>query len=218
MNKLQLVQRFCREAGISFSGPSTTIAQTGQFRQAVDWIDAAYEDIQFLHENWNFLREDFTFSTSDAVLAIPELGSWKGDSFRCYQTSLGVVDEQELCYIPWDAFRDAYLYGSSRTETGRPTVVSVKPDKSLSLWPTAVEVYTVVCEYYMKPQTLDADADTPIFPDAFHMAIVWKALSYYGIHASEPDKDLAGQREFKRLIPKLEFRELPKWQWGAPLA
>ena len=180
------------------------------------WIDAAYESIQNVHYNWNFLRTDFSFSTTATTIVLPEFGEWKPDSFRCYLTATGTDDEQFLEFVPWETFRDAYYFGPSRTQTGRPMMISVKPDNDLLIWPTAEDDYTVIGEYYMKAQVMTADADTPIFPQ-FHMAIVWKALVYYGAYSSEPDKTTIGALEYHKLLRKLEVTQLPTVSYGASL-
>jgi len=216
MTRLELVQRLCREAGAG-NVPSTTIAQTGEYLRYVNWIDAAYDEIQSIHHNWNFLRADISFSTSSLSVLIPEFGSWKPDSFRCYLTATGVSDEQFLGYMEWDTFRDAYYFGTSRSQTGRPSIIAVKPNTDLLVWPTADDDYTITGEYFMRPQVLAADIDEPVFP-LHQMAIVWKGLEYYGAYSSEPDKYAMGQSQFKKLIRKLEMSQTPEMLWGPPLA
>ena len=211
MTFLELVKRLSREAGMG-QGPTTTVGQAGDYLQAVEWIQAAYEDVQATHPNWNFLQKAISYNTDVGVVAT-DVGSWKPDSFRCYLAATGVADEQFLGYVPYDTFRDSYLFGASRSQTGRPTIITIEPDDDLLLWPTADAVYTVVGEYYMKPEAFTTDTSVPLF-DSYHLVIVWRALQYYGAYASEPDKDAAGQREYRRLMRKLEMTELPTILYG----
>lgn len=217
MNYLALCKRLRQEAGIAGSGPSTVTGQTGEYLRVTEWVAAAYEDIQSVHQDWDFLRTDITFSTSDPSISVSNFGSWKENSFRCYLTATGVSDEQFLAYIPWEQFRDLYLFGSNRSTTGRPTCITVKPDLSLYIYPTADAAYTVTGEYYKAPYTFSADADVPVF-HLHHMAIVWRALMYYGQYSSEPDKYQAGIGEYERLLSKMEGAYLQSITYGNPLA
>jgi hypothetical protein len=214
--RLQLCQRLRQEAGISGTGPATTIGQPGEMGRVVDWIDTAYEEIQDKHPDWEFLRNDFTFqtiaSTSEylpSAVALPEHASWKQDSFRAYLTSTGTNDEMWLNYYPWDTFRDAFMFGSNRSTPGKPTEFSVRPNKAVVLWPVPALIYTIGGEYYKRPQVMSANADEPLFPREFHMAIVWKALMYYGTYENAPEAFTTGQSNYDRILRKLEVDQLP---------
>jgi len=210
---LELVQRLAQEAGIG-SGPTTVIAQTGEYLRCVNWVKTAYEEIQGVHPDWLFLRKDLTFSTTSLSIVITDLGAYKKDSFRCYLTATGVSDEQMLDYIPWDEFKEVYDIGSSRTQTGRPSIITARPnDNSLYIWPISDADYTVVGEYYSSPHAMTLDTSDPIFPQ-HHMAIVWKALTYYGAYSSEPDKFAHGNDQYGKLLAKMELSQLPDIIWG----
>lgn len=225
MNFLQLAQRLRQEAGVSGSGPASVTGQTGEMKRIVDWITAAYEDIQNLHPNWEFLRTDFTFPTIastqtylPSAVSIDDHASWKMDSMRAYLTSTGVNDEQGLEICSWNAFRDVYLLGSQRSVTGRPIKVALKPNKALAFWPTPDNVYTVVGEYFKEPQTMSDNSDEPNFPSRFHMILVWTGLKYYATYESAPELYAKGEKEYTRLLSGLELDQLPEMYLGTPLA
>jgi hypothetical protein len=225
MNYLQLCQRLRQEARISGTGPTTTVSQTGEYLKVVDWIDTAYEDIQNLHETWKFLQKPFSFTTTvgkrdytPTEAGYASLRRWKHSShgdIRCYLTA---GDEQRLAYLPWDTFRDIYLIGNSRTQTGRPGVFSIEPDDTINFDYLPDQVYTVVGEYYQNPDILSGDTDTPLFPVNFHMVIVYRALMYYGADYAAEEKYTHGQNEYKRLLRRMEQTQLPTLSWGSPLA
>lgn len=223
--KLDLCMDLRREAGISGSGPTTTISQVGEMGRVVEWIDTAHESIQNLFASWRFLQTEFTFSTvastanyTKIVVGLTELGSWKTDTFRCYLTSLGVSDEQEVYYVPWDQFRYEYGRGTQSTMTGRPSIVTIKPDLSLTFWPIPSAVYTVDGEYFKRAQVMGADISEPLIPQQFQAIIVWRALMYYGAYAGADEKYAHGQNEYKALLTKLVKNQLPRISYGAPLA
>ena len=86
----------------------------------------------------------------------------------------------------------------------------------MELWPIPDAVYTVNGEYYMDMQTMTLDADIPILPD-YHMAIVWKALMYYGAFEGAPEVYAHGQEQYEKLLSKLEINQLEKMTYGPPL-
>lgn len=228
MTFLQLVQRAHVESGRQGGAPSAVTGQTGMNQRFVNWVLTAYDFIQGMHESWLFRQKDFSFPTVNAIqnytpatLGYTDFGAWKINpdenqlsGIRIYSA---VTDEQHLTYLPWDDYKITCKFGSSRTQSGRPTIVSVKPDMAIDLWPIPNAIYTVNGEYTKALQTMTADGNIPILPD-YHMTIVWKALEYYGAYEGAGEVYAHGQNEFDALIPKLELNQLEKLMYGAPLA
>jgi hypothetical protein len=225
---LQLCQDLRREAGISGTDtmPAAVTGQTGEMKRIVEWIKRAYRDIQNLHPNWNFLSTEFTFQTiaststyTKSSVGLTELGTWAPETFRAYLTSTGVADEQELIYWEnWHEFRDAYLIGPSRSNSGRPTAFAIKPDKSIVFWPTPSAAYTIVGEYFKRAQELAANADEPLFPQEFHDLLVWRAIVFYASHEAAPEVHAHGKIEYKRLLGGLRRDQLPGIKLGGAMA
>jgi hypothetical protein len=129
-----------------------------------------------------------------------------------------VTDEQDLVFIPWDEYRITYLYGANRNVSGRPMRFTVKPDKSIELWPKPDAVYTIAGEHWWRAQVMTADDDEPIFPDDFHEVVVWKALTYYAAYEEAPAVYAQGNAQFGPVWARLEVDQLPPINTGAPLA
>lgn len=230
MTYLELVQRLHTEAGLQGTAPSAVAAQTGMAARLVNWIQDAYADIQGIHETWLFRIADFSFSTTAAKqnYTSTEAGitsgfaNWKYNpdpntlsGIRLYSA---VADEQDLEYVPWEDFRAIYKFGSSRTQSGCPTIFTIKPNMSLDLWPIPDAVYTVNGEYVKAVDVLVTNTpDSPVFLSDFHLIILWKALMYYGAFEGAPEAYAHGQQEYNKLIGKMELRELPKPSYGPPL-
>jgi hypothetical protein len=302
LNFLQLAQKLRQEAGIAGTGPSTTAGQVGELGRVVDWINQAYIDIQEKHDDWNFLRFEFSLpltigqaiyprningtnssdTTSYPLSNIVDMANWREDSMRCYlygtltfvsnsgivtgntitgQTSgatayvlgltgssfkllnttgifansetvtngsggtavvsgaviSGYADEQWIKYMEWDTFRDTWLRNANRFAVGRPIYFSIKPDKSLIVYPIPSDNYTVDGEYWKLPIAFVNDTDYPIFP-RHHMAIVYNALMRYADYAAEPNLYVYGQNQYFRLIAKLEADRMPPVRIGGSLA
>lgn len=222
MTFLEIAQRVRTECGLGGSGPSTVIGQVGELGRVVAWVQAAYTDVQDKNENWEFLRADFSFNTAAAGTGnylsslVANFGEWKSDSMRCYLVSTGAVDEQWLKFRPYEVFRDLYLMGANRIVTGRPIEFTIKPDKSLQLWPIPDAIYTINGEFFKKALTLALDTDVPAFP-RFHMAIVYNAMMKYAAWAGNPSLFAYGEREYNRLLSKLENTQLPEISLGCTL-
>ena len=60
---LQLAGILRQEVGIDGTGPSTTLLQTGELKNVVDWTSSAYNEIQNKHSTWRWLRSQFTVNT-----------------------------------------------------------------------------------------------------------------------------------------------------------
>lgn len=76
--------------------------------------------------------------------------------------------------------------GRTGTRPGRPICFSVKPDNSLTFDCVPDAAYTISGEYYSTPVEDEADAQSPVFPAQFHLAIVFRAMMYAGGISGRP--------------------------------
>lgn len=205
MTYLELCQKFATRSGVIGTAPSAVTGQSGRQAKCVDWIAHAWELIQQLHQSdWKFLHGEWsgsladgddTYAASDLNIA-SRFGEWKidrpndrGGLYRpttLYDPDIGVSDEGELIFIPYDAWRERYDRGS-QTE-GRPVHYTIAPDQTLRFGPTPDQIYTVSGEYLKAPQTLAANGDEPDMPDQYHSIIINRAI----ILASEHDESVNG--------------------------
>ena len=230
-NTLDLVRRLALESG-TVTNPTTSITTivnaTGEVARLASWIINAWLDIQDLHPNWKFMRRSCSFVTVDGQAnytpvqcAIPAntFGRWKLDSFRSYVTAGGTNGEIYLCKLDYDQYRDTYIFGSMRTVRAQPLYVTEFPDYSLGIGPVAPVGYTVYGDYYAAPKDLSGDAEVPALPTQHNlMIIVWKALMDYGYFDAAPEAIQRGEREYKRLLSRLQRDQLPPMRMGGSLA
>ena len=223
MTYLELCQRLRMESGISGTGPTTTANQTGELGRLVEWIGAAYEDIQNKRLDWRFHRFNFTLillnglnkyprNSSNLILDGGCVKNFKRNSLRIYTDTKNFSDELWLPNRDWDLFRDNRLRGASSIQTGRPIEFSLDPSKEIYTWPIpdkSVQYY-IRGEYYQTPHVMVNDIDEPIF-DTNHMAIVYNALMKYADYVSEPALFAYAQQQYARLIGKLEA------DWAEPI-
>lgn len=231
MNYLQLAQRLAVECGVAGGGPSTVVGQIGMYQKLVNWINDAWLEMQGMHDNWDWMREQFTFetvaSTGDYLPAtttntvtgnlMTDLRYWRKDTFRCQKKSIGVQDEQWLVEWEYNVFRNTYRFNVQ--VDGRPVVFAIKPHgKAVMLGQIPNDVYQISGEYQTLPSSMTADTDTPAMPTHLHLAIVYKAMQFYGLYEAAPEVLSKGNTEFSRLMNQLEREQLPELYLGNPLA
>ena len=231
MNFLQLVQRLRQEAGAAGLGPSSTTGQIGNLKRLTDWINMAWMDIQSAHTDWDWMRQSITFDTvlGQATYAlgigpgmcgvsVATFGMWARDTFRNFVTAVGMNSEVFMDYIHYDNWRNAYMYGALRQTTTRPLQISIAPDKSICLGPPPIAGYTILGDYYTAPYELIDDAEIPLLPVTFHMAIVYRALMFYGAFEAAPEVYDSAEREFTKLMRRMTATRIPEILWDGALA
>lgn len=230
MNYLQLAQRLAVECGVTGT-ISTVVGQTGMYAKLINWVNDAWLEIQGMHDNWNWMREPFAFntvastgnydpnSTTNTVTSqlMTDLRYWWPDTFRCQKVSIGVQDEQWLVEWEYQVFRNTYRFNVQ--VNGRPVVFAIMPnDKKVMLGQIPDDVYQISGEYQVLPTSLSADTDVPAIPTHLHLAIVYKAMQFYGLYEAAPEVLSKGTTEFSRLMNQLEREQLPGLWLGNPLA
>lgn len=150
---------------------------------------------------------------------LPDFGQWKNDSFRAYLKSAGIATQIFLSqYYDYSMFRDFYLLGSRQLVTARPIYITIEPDtRSLLLGFTPNDIYVTSGEYYRIPQTLVNDADIPIMPERYHMAIVYKAMMKYGLFNVANEQIEAGRQGYSMIINRLKGDQTPMILQGASM-
>lgn len=206
------------------STPSTVLNQVGQLKKIVTWTNAAWRELQLMHDDWLWKRKDFTLtlSASDndysaADASVTDLGEWDLETFRIYLTSAGVSDETFLSRMEYDIWRNVWAIGS-QTPT-RPNVVAQKPDLHLGFGPVPDATYTVTGQYLQATQSMAVDADEPDgLPEEFHEIIVYIALRKYAADEGAPEVWANAKSEYRRMLHALERKQLPKWRTGPAAA
>ena len=222
---LQMVQRLRQESATSGAAPATTVNQIGDVKRLIDWVSTAWMDIQNQKKDWFFMRQPISFNTVAGQQSytaqqanIQSFGNYKRDSFRQYSLALGFGSEQRLNFIPYDTFRDMYQYASMRTTSQLPVVFTIDPAKNFLLGPIPNDIYVVNGEGYAMPTEFINDNDRSTMPSQYHMAIVWRALMYYGQYEAASEAFSHGQNEYNRLMNRLLDDQMPEVMFGAPLA
>lgn len=237
---LQLCQDVVRECGIAGGTdiapkPTTTIAQIGELNQVINWVKRAYEEIQGTR-NWRWLRKDFTVDTVDGTdtyafgdctdvddaALITRFKTWRLDDRRnppkIHLTSVGVGQQVFLSWTVWDNFEYLYRTGALQTQTAQPIHITVNPKDEIVLGITPNDIYTLRGSYHKSAQVLEANADVPEMPAAYHQLIMYQAMEYYGYYQSAPEVISRAQNGIRRLGNQLKRNQSQPFRVGGPIA
>jgi hypothetical protein len=237
VNRLTLCQSLMAEGGVSGT-MSTTLNQTGELARVVNWIDAAWNDIQISHDDWDWMRSSnllgagASFATvagqasyplgagaGTCGVALTVFGKWDEYSFRNYTTAVGFTDEIQMQRIIYDYWRDGYMLGAQRSVQTRPVAVAIGPDKSVCIGPPSNGLYTVTGDYWTAPTVMEADDDEPTgLPAAYHMLIVYRALLKYGFYEAAPEVLQRAKTEHARMYSIIEGKYSPQMLTAGALA
>jgi hypothetical protein len=230
MTFLQLAQRLREKIGGAGTGPSSTIAQTGESLRQVNWVQEAWNEIQSRSRMWKWMRKDFSFQTAvgkgyylatatTGETLVGDLADWYDDTFRAYRTSSGRADEQFLVHWDYDTFRDVYDFGAQGSIQERPICWTERPsDKAVLLGSTPDAIYTVTGQYQAAPSDLSGDSAVPGMPSRWHMLIVYRAMMLAGTYDAAPEVFAEGQASYNRMLEMLEIDQIEPISFGEPLA
>ena len=219
---LQLVNKLKDESGSKAADLTTAIGLTGESRLLANWINSAWIDIQGQHRDWGWMRLAVSFATvngqatyTPAQAGVTNFGMWDRYSFRNYLTATGIRAEVFMHYMPYDRWRDIYQFSSNRTSYSQSYDITITPEKALGLGPVPLVGYTITGYCYTSPTEMTLDADIPALPVQYHMAIVYRALMFYGANEAAVEVYNHGRTEFNRIMSRIEADYGPEIELGA---
>ena len=223
MNFLQLAQKVYIQGGISGQITSTQ-NQTGEALRIVNFVQDAYREIlnsdQF---TFGFIRKEVHKQLvpgqgiyTKADLGVSDLGQWDTTSMRV-SINEDRTDETFIIGQRWPAFRDYWRFSTRRYTTSRPLNCAVNQDTNLEIGPVPDAAYWLTFQYIDVPGDLLADADIPVIPDRWQMAIVWRALRHYGMFESAPEVVMRADAAYNEIVLRMTLDQSPQIVVGPPL-
>lgn len=215
MTFLELCRQVARDAGISGTGPSTVVSQSGTPKRVVDFTAAAWQKIQGLHTDWTFMRGDTTFTLTPATQAY---------SLAAIRVAIPLYDVPDLNECRWTD-RSGRLQkidwsvwtGRSydlATGTGKPQLVTERPDRALLFYPIPTAANVLTMKYRRTPQMLAADADEPICPARHHEVIAYRALMLWAAFDQDGTLMKTATDEYEERLSALERECRPTVSFG----
>ena len=207
MNYLQLSQELARKAGVS-GQPASVTGQSGEMLRLVNWIAQAWTEIQLSNPRWPFLWERTTLPAyagqSDYELPA-NARHLDEDEIEFYDAS-----ESKWFFIDCVPFKDFDRLYRHETTPGRPQVATRTPAGKLRFYPIPDSASDEIqITYYQNPIQLSANTDTPDIDEAYHQAIVYLALKYYGEYEQDMEVVNVANLEYQRLMSLMANEVLP---------
>lgn len=223
MTFLQLCQAVFREGGIS-GNIASVVNQTGEALRVVRWVADSYKElIQEEPTRWWFLRRRYlaqlTAGQSEytaAELGITDLASYDTTTFRV-AANANLSDETFIFGRRWPDFRDYWKFSSRRYVISRPLEVTVTPEMKLAFGPVPDTAYWAQFEYVINPPDLLDDADEPVIPARFQIAIVWLALRHYGMFEGAPEVVMRADANYNEVVTRMFVDQTDEIVVGGPL-
>lgn len=205
--------------------PTTVAAQSGVLAEMVQWVTAAHDDICRLHTDWLFMRATGSFtlpqgaqtlSLADMRGAVATLGKplpFVADN-GAFIGITGDGAEQTCEFVPYGHWIGTY--DQAPIATGFPSYFTITPDGGMAFDTVADRAYSLRFQYSKAVVPLAADADLPMFDDAYHMTIVWWAILNYYCVSRDGVRELVqkADAELRRELTKLRNEQLPDFLLG----
>lgn len=208
---LELTQQLVTELGIGGANqgatvPSTTVGQTGQLWNAVNWIKQANNNLCLMFADWKFLAVDYEETLTVGSSAVPAhsgsqtVNQWDRASFWLDVTTANAMP---LSWMDWSAFRRNVYPGSATRSNAKPSIITQQRDGTLLLNCPSLSAYTLTAEFYKEPVLFSADADVSPIPSQYHRLIVCEAAIKYGNKEAALEVIQGMEAEYLYLLDKL---------------
>jgi len=183
MNFLELCQKVSTEAGITTTGPTSVVAQTGILSKVVSWVRQADIDIQLERSDWFFL-----WKTTQANLVANKSEYMPVDlaAGDINVVHLALIDSKAAQVLQWTDYVELYRKTGKQADVAdRPSAVARSPNGKFYFYPVPLLPCKIQIDYSTVPVHLTSNMDVPKVPERFHYAIVQKALMYYAEHEED---------------------------------
>ncbi len=213
MTYLELVRRLAQEVGAAV--PVQTAQNVdGELARLSTWVNDAWVDIQQLRDDWRWRQAEFevVMPANTAVLSTESYP----DFYRPVESELYVGAASgvytPLVFVPFNRWQG--FVRARPSVSGVPAYFTVWPDMTVEVYPRPASDTAVRGLYVKQVQTLVNDADTPIMPEQFHMAIVYKAMMLYSGYEAAPEVYQSGAQGFNRLYAQMVMDATPVVELG----
>lgn len=163
------------------TGPSSITGATQTETDMIDSVRDAWLDIQNFRQEWMWMRNTTTFSTSAATTTYTLLDIF-GPSYRFKNWIKDTVyvkrnsNWQVVRFVNYDVFVERE---QNNIDESYPSTYSIVPWNDSLIFNTPDQVYEIKIDYYKSPQRLTLAADVPEFPDYYHVMIKYHAIAKF---------------------------------------
>ena len=212
---LDIAKEVVRETGLAGGDPETleTVEdQAGDLLDAVTWTRDACTQIDNLWFTWQYLWREHSIAFAAAQGQTPPsptdylVRRWDRTTFWLNKLVSG---SRKLRYEGWPQFRER----AGAAGSGRPSVITVRPDNTLRTDKVPNASFTFSAECYKRPTILTLDDDEPDMPLEFRRIIVCRAKILYADQRDAPEILEGAQTEYTDILDKLQSDQLESQQF-----
>lgn len=206
MTFLELAKRLRQECGYQGEGPPSVLAQTGDLKRFVDWINLAYLTIQNKWTDWMFLwaEGEHELVPGQALYDPPsDFGAYNEDAIYLLQPGFQPTKLDPIAYDVYRREKGAF------SGEGTPMYFTIQPNEKLRILPTPSAEQTVSFEYWRAAHTLVGNEAVPLIPVRYRMAIVWLARVYWAQFDDAQAEVQSSQFLYQQMLKDLEANQLP---------
>lgn len=210
---LELAGSLHQEAGLSGSGPASVTGQSGMNKKVVDWINAAWYEIQSARAGWKWMWRNTGSVTTTVGVNEYDLAALGFDTDNLVGDSISIQVTGspntiiKLDHISYESFREQTAFYPM--VSGQPIYSSLTPGDTLVLNTYPDRQYDIKFEWYVRPSFMSDNGDVPGMPLMFHPMIVELALAKYALHDGAPDVYQVAEKEYAMWMRRLERSQLP---------
>lgn len=197
MTFLDLCRRLRMEAGLSGDGPTAIAGQVGINAKLIAWVRQGYQDILNLPRDWDFMWRQVSIDLPAHAVRVDLAGDYQLTDVGRIVTDTMRIGGARCRFEPDFSLLSEMLPGAR-------LVWSRLPDRRIALAPATDTPVSMAFDYYRDSHDLISDADVPLMPAPYRMAIVWRALMHYAGHDSAPDLYATGERNYQQLLAQMD--------------
>jgi hypothetical protein len=188
---LELFVELHEASGAGGAAPSTTLAQTGEYRRLRNWVVRADFNIQTMWHDYKFLIDhDFTYDTvAGTQLKAPDT-TWQRWDHKTFK-----IDNDPIDVIEYEKVKHEQFFITDAADRNQPDRIIIRPNGDLQFDPVPDDAYTITADHWLKPVKLSLTAagtagdDDKVskIPTQWHDLIVAQALKYYATYENSDD-------------------------------
>lgn len=171
MNFLEIVRKANTFSGMQGDIDSVQYA-TGLQKTLVEFVNAAYLDIQLLRDNWSWMqRYTSTFQWGSASTS--QINTGVNKYYGVYNSAGDLLTF--IPYLEWITTRSVDM-----ARTAIPAYYTIVPETNALIISPVLDTVTISYVAVIDPETLTTNTQIPKIPERYHYALVYKAAMDMG--------------------------------------
>lgn len=193
MNFLEIAKKTNIFSGLQGEIDSVTYA-TGLQKTLVEFVNAAYLDIQLLRDNWKWMQS-YTSSFQWGSASTSTINTGVNTYNSVYNT-----DGSELVFVDYYSWLTSTI---TRTPSIKPSFYTIVPETNAIIVSPVIDTVTVYYAAVINPETLSENTQVPKLPERYHYIIVYKAAMDMGAILGNAEVQASNAARYDMLLSQL---------------